>query len=114
MVKVGFIGFLRIKTDLKEVVHFTDLIITDARCIFKISTFPTNSFEISFVTFRQVDDIVGCRKVFVQAIQKYSDKTELLCELFEKFEKEEGVSRWWRCCLLGMVIVQYDGAGNGW
>lgn len=97
--------------------HFTDLIITDVRYIFKISTFPTHWFEISFITFRQVDDIVGCRKVFVQAIQKYSDKPELLCELFEKFEKEEGMSRWWRCWLLGMVIVQYhggDNTGSGW
>ncbi|XP_028400531.1 squamous cell carcinoma antigen recognized by T-cells 3-like isoform X2 [Dendronephthya gigantea] len=39
---------------------------------------------------RQVNDNVGCRKVFIRAIQTSNDKPELLCELFQKFEKDEG------------------------
>jgi hypothetical protein len=43
-----------------------------------------------FLTFRQVNDNVGCRKVFIRAIQTSNDKPELLCDLYQKFEKEEG------------------------
>ena len=43
-----------------------------------------------FLTFRQVNDSNGCRKVFTRAIQTSNDNPELLCELYLKFEKEEG------------------------
>ncbi|CAB3983959.1 Squamous cell carcinoma antigen recognized by T-cells 3, partial [Paramuricea clavata] len=39
---------------------------------------------------RQVNDSNGCRKVFIRAIQTSNDNPELLCELYLKFEKEEG------------------------
>ena len=59
------------------------------------SIMPSHNREADFwleyiQLLRQVNDNVGCRKVFARAIQTSNDKPELLCELFQKFEKEEG------------------------
>lgn len=39
---------------------------------------------------RRANDTTGCRKLFQKAIQINSDNPELLCEAFQRFEREEG------------------------
>lgn len=51
------------------------------------------------ICFRQVQDNIGCRKLFNRAIQTSNDEPEKLCELYLKFEKEEGLLKFfkWFC-----------------
>ncbi|XP_046840830.1 squamous cell carcinoma antigen recognized by T-cells 3-like [Xenia sp. Carnegie-2017] len=50
-----------------------------------------SKFWVEYIQLlRQVQDNIGCRKLFNRAIQTSNDEPEKLCELYLKFEKEEG------------------------